>query len=162
MQFGECTGTVTLHANGGKKTTLTGYNTCANPTNTPSASTRWVFNKGAYVTHTNDEPTGAKMTPATPRDYKGKDMLCDTGVLMGNMCSEWSNEEIGQQWFDIDDTTSGSFPPLYFYDVEVMVVSINMKYDLENIKQYLKEFAEQDERMVRYGDMMLIARGHKW
>jgi hypothetical protein len=102
------------------------------------------------------------MTPATPRDYKGKGMLCDTGVLMGNMCSEWSNEEIGQQWFDIDDTTSGSFPPLYFYDVEVMVVSINMKYDLENIKQYLMEFAEQDERMVRYGDMVLIARGHKW
>jgi hypothetical protein len=102
------------------------------------------------------------MTPATPRDYKGKDMLCDTGVLMGNMCSEWSNEMINQQWFDIDHATSGSFPPLYFYDVEVMVVSINMRYDLENIKQYLKEFAEQDERIVRYGDMVLIARGHKW
>jgi hypothetical protein len=33
---------------------------------------------------------------------------------------------------------------------------------LENIRQYLKAFAEQDERMVRYGDMVLIARGHKW
>jgi hypothetical protein len=101
------------------------------------------------------------MTSATPRDYKGKDMLCDTGVLMGNMSSEWSNEVINQQWFDIDDATSGSFPPLYFYDVEVMVVSINMRYDLENIKHYLKEFAKQDERIVRYGDMVLIARGRK-
>ena len=102
------------------------------------------------------------MTFTTLRDYKGKDMLCDTGVSMGNMCSEWSDEEINQQWFDIDEATSGSFPPLYFYDVEVMVVSINMRYDLEIIKQYLKEFAKQNERIVRYGDMMLIARGHKW
>jgi len=101
------------------------------------------------------------MTSATPRDYKGKDMLCDTGVLMGNMCSEWSDEEINQQWFDIDDATSGSFPPLYFYDVQVMVVSVNRRYDLENIKHYLGEFAEQQERMVRYGDMVLIARGYK-
>lgn len=81
---------------------------------------------------------------------------------MGNMCSVWSDEEINQQWFDIDEATSGSFSPLYFYDVEVMVVSIDMRYDLENIKQYLKEFAKQNERIVRYGDMMLIARGHKW
>ena len=101
------------------------------------------------------------MSPATPRDYKGKDMLCDTRVLMGNMSSEWSDEVINQQWFDIDDATSGSFPPLFFYDVQVMVVSLNMRYDLVNIKQYLREFAEQDERMVRYGYMLLIARGHK-
>ena len=102
------------------------------------------------------------MTSATPQDYKGKDMLCDTGVLMGNMCSEWSDEEIDQQWFDIDDATSGSFPPLYFYDVQVMVVPVNRRFDLERIKRYLKDFTEQDERILRYGDMMLIAKGHKW
>jgi len=42
-----------------------------------------------------------------------------------------------------------------------MVVSVNRRYDLENIKHYLGEFAEQQERMVRYGDMVLIARGYK-
>lgn len=51
----DCTGTV--HANGGEKTTFTGYNTCANPPNKPAAGTQWVFGKSVYVSYTNDEPT---------------------------------------------------------------------------------------------------------
>jgi len=51
----DCTGTV--HANGGEKTTFTGYNTCANPPNKPAASTQWVFGRSVCVTYANDEPT---------------------------------------------------------------------------------------------------------